>query len=248
MSQIFKLFCLAFLFAFQSLISGCASEEKNLSTAEGAFKYAQEFDQAERYEMALNKYADVKNKFPYHSLATEAELAIADVNYKRESFAEAQLAYQNFRDLHPKHPKIDYVVYRIGMSFFSQLPETYDRDLSLGNDAIYYFDELIRAYPKSQYVLEAKQKKDETFKMLSEKELYIADFYFKQKKYSAALRRYESTLQKFSGIGFDPRAHLGAARSALKIEDSSKQKYHVQMLQKQYPQSDEAAKARSEGL
>ncbi len=236
------------LLIFSVLLSGCASEEKNLSTAEGAFNYAKEFEDAERYEIALTKYADVKNKFPYSHLATEAELAIADVHYKRESFAEAQVSYQNFRDLHPKHPKIDYVVYKIAMSYYSQLPETFDRDLSLGSDAIYHFDEVIKSYPKSTFASECKEKRDETFQKMTEKELYIADFYLKQKKYTAALRRFESTLQKYSGFGFDPRAHLGAARSAKALDNSSKQKYHSNMLFTKYPNSDEAAKAKTEEL
>jgi len=248
LNSVIKIFTLVFLCGSFFVFSGCASEEKNVNTAEGAFKYAQEFDEAERYELALAKYADVKNKYPYSSLATEAELAIADVHYKRESFAEAQLSYQNFRDLHPKHPKIDYVVFRIAMSYYMQLPDTFDRDLSLGNDAIYHFDELIKSYPQSQYVIEAKQKREQTYHQLMEKELYIADFYFKQEKFNAALRRYEAAIKKYSGIGFDPRAHLGAARSAKKLADSEKQKYHVSKLMKDYSQSNEAQKAKSEGL
>ena len=245
MSVFISVLCLLFGSLF---FSGCASEEKNLTTAEGAYKYAKEFDDAERYDLALQKYADVKNKFPYSNLATEAELAIAEVHYKRESFAEAQVAFQNFRDLHPKNPKIDYVVYKIAMSYYSQLPDTFDRDLSLGNDAIYHFDEIIKSYPHSEYVKEAKEKRDETFQKLAEKELYIADFYFKQEKYSAALRRFESTLQKYSGLGFDPRAHLGAARSAKKLDNNTKQKYHSKLLLSKFPNSDEADKAKTEEL
>ncbi len=246
MSFVISILCFSTLFL--GLISGCASEEKNLTTAEGAYKYAKDFDDAERYDMALMKYADVKNKFPYSNLATDAELAIAEVHYKRESFPEAQLSFQNFRDLHPKHPKIDYVVYKIAMSYYSQLPDTFDRDLSLGNDAIYHFDEIIKSYPKSEYVSEAKEKRDLTYQKLTEKELYIADFYFKQKKYTAALRRFESALQKYSGLGFDPRAHLGAARSAKGLENISKQKYHSNLLLTKYPNSDEAKIAKTEEL
>lgn len=234
--------------SFLFLFAGCASEEKNLTTAEGAYKYAKEFDDAERYDQALLKYADVKNKFPYSNLATDAELAIAEVHYKRESFPEAQVSYQNFRDMHPKHPKIDYVVYKIAMSYYSQLPETFDRDLSLGNDAIYHFDEVIKNYPSSEFVKECKDKRDETYQQLTEKELYVADFYFKDKKFMAALRRYESALQKYAGLGFDPRAHLGAARSAKALEDSKKQKFHSDILASKFPNSDEAKKAKSEEL
>lgn len=241
-------FALIFGFLACVFLAGCASEEKNLDTPEGMFKYAQEFDNAERYEIALTKYADVKNKFPYSSLATEAELAIAEVHYKREAYPEAQVSYQNFRDLHPKHPKIDYVIYKTAMSYYMQLPDTIDRDLTLGHDAIYHFGEIIRLYPKSQYAAEAKQKREETYIKLAEKELYIADFYLKQKKFSAALRRYEAMVAKYSGFGLDPRAHLGAARSARALEDPSKRREHSQIILTKYPQSNEAALVKSEDL
>ena len=143
---------LLFIFTILSFVFGCASDEKNADTPEGAFKIAKEYEDAERFEVAIQKYSDVKNKFPYSSYATAAELAIADVQYKRESYPEAQIAYQNFRDLHPKHQKIDYVVFRTGMSYYLQLPETIDRDLSLATDAIYSFNELIKSYPNSEFL------------------------------------------------------------------------------------------------
>lgn len=239
---------LLFIFTIVHFLTGCASEEKNANTAEGAFKIAKEFDDAERYEVSIQKYNDVKNKFPYSSYALLAELAIADVNYKRESYAEAQIAYQNFRDLHPKHAKIDYVIFKTGMSYFMQLPDTIDRDLSLANDAIYSFKDLINNYPQSEYVKEAKEKREKAFIMLAEKEIYVADFYFKQELYDSALIRYENAYTKYPGFGLDPRALLGAVRSAAKLSDTKKKKQYSQILATQFSKSDEAIKLKQEGL
>lgn len=230
------------------LLFSCATQEKDLNTAEGLFAYAKEFQDAERYEVALAKYAEVRNKFPYSNLATEAELAIADVHYARESYTESEVAYQNFRDLHPKHAKSDYVLYRIAMSYYMQLPETIDRDLSVGKDAIYHFIEVSKLYPKSEFAADSKTKRDDIYNRLAEKELYIADFYFKQEKFSSALRRYESALSKFPGMGYDPRAHLGAAKSAYKLADKKTQDIHAKALTSKYPNSDEAKILKSEGL
>jgi outer membrane protein assembly factor BamD len=241
-----KLFVVSLL-AWGVLFS-CASQEKDLNTAEGLFAYAKEFQDAERYEVAMAKYAEVRNKFPYSNLATEAELAIADVHYARESYTESEIAYQNFRDLHPKHPKSDYVLYRIAMSYYMQLPETIDRDLSVGKDAIYHFIELVKIYPKSEFAADSKTKRDDVYSRLAQKELYIADFYFHQEKYSSALRRYESTLYKYPGLGFDPRAHLGAVKSAQKISDKKKEDLHAKALTTKFPNSDEAKKLKREGL
>ena len=159
------------LFSAISVLPGCSSDDKRSDIAEEAFKNAQEFDKEERYEEAIKRYQEVKNKFPYSKYATMAELAIGDAYYKQESFPEAQIAYQSFKDLHPKHPQIDYVTFRLAMSFYSQLPETVDRDLTLSSSAITFFDEMIQQYPNSEYAKESRQKKEATLKMLRPKKI-----------------------------------------------------------------------------
>lgn len=180
----------------------CSMGPKKGETAEEAFAIAAEYDKDERFDEAIRHYQDVKNRFPYSKLATQAELAIADAYFKQESFAEAQVSYQGFRELHPKHPQTDYVIFRNGLSFFQQLPDTIDRDLSVATEAIGAFRELIDQYPQSTYVVEAKEKRAKAVRMLAEKELYIADFYFKKKQWESALSRYDGILQKYPDVGF----------------------------------------------
>lgn len=222
----------------------CSSFDTDSDTPEGLFKIAQEFEKADRAQVAIQKYNEVKNRFPYSSLATAAELAVADLYYKTESYAEAQVSYQNFRDLHPKHPKIDYVVFQTGMSFFEQLPDTIDRDLTLANDAIYSFNELIKSYPNSEYVSQAKEKREKAYEMLSEKELYIADFYYRNSDYLAALTRYETSLKKYPDTPLEPRALLGAAKSAGKLNDSAKKEKYESELKTRFSDSNEAKEVR----
>ncbi len=228
--------------------AGCSSAEKiDPSTPEGAFKLAEEYEKDERFEESVAKYADVKNKHPYSRFATMAELKIADVQFTRESFIEAQYAYQTFKDLHPKHPQIDYVTYRLGLSFFMQLPSTTDRDLSLADKAILYFDEVIASYPSSQYVKDATEKKADALKMLADKELYIANFYFKRKQWGSALGRYEAILRTYANVGgYAQQALYGAAVSSRESGDRDKMARFVRTLISQYPDSSEATKAKSE--
>ncbi len=245
LSKILKLFFILALFQF---FVGCATEEKKADTPEAAFQLAKEYEDADRYEIALQKYADVKNKFPYSSYGSLAELAIADVHFKRESYAESQISYQNFRELHPKHPKIDYVIYRIGLSYYMQLPETIDRDLTVAQDAIYSFNEIIKTFPRSEHAQAAREHREKAYVMLVEKELYVADFYFKQKNFDSALTRYESAYQKYPGFSYDPRSLLGAARAAAKANNTQKQKQYASILTSKFASSDEAKTVKSEGL
>jgi outer membrane protein assembly factor BamD len=153
-----RFLALVLLLSFAAV--GCSSTDKvDSSTPEGAFKIAEGYENDERFEESVAKYTDVKNKHPYSRFAVLAEMKIADVQFKREAYVEAQYAYQTFKDLHPKHPQIDYVTFRLGLSIFNQLPSSTDRDLSLADKAILYFDEVLTSYSKSPYAKEAGEKK-----------------------------------------------------------------------------------------
>jgi outer membrane protein assembly factor BamD len=219
------------------IFSGCSSKDKKSDTAEGAFAIAKEFDDAERYEESIKRYNEVRTKFPYSKYATLAELAVADVNYKQEAFAEAQVAYQNFKDLHPKHAMADYVTFRLGMSYFKQLPSTLDRDLSLATSAIQIFDEVVVTYPQSQYVTESKERKVEALKMLAGKENYIANFYFIRDKFDSALTRYEGLLRTYPELGFDEQALARASIAAKKTGEDKKAQVYADQLRAKYPNS-----------
>lgn len=233
------------LLIFAALV-GCSSTEKRSDTPDGLFAIAQEFEAADRYELAILRYTEVKNKFPYSSFATKAELAIADVHFKAESWPEAQVSYQAFRELHPTHPQIPYVVYRIGLSFYNQVPDTVDRDLTLAHDAIAAFDEVVRRFPSSEQAADAKVKREECLKRLAGKEEYIADFYFIRGMYDSALPRYEELLRAYPDLGFDAKALARAAISARRTDQREKARQYMGLLEKKFPDSSEIAAARKE--
>lgn len=246
MLRVKSLFSILFVLSLSVSLAGCSSDEKKSDTAEGAYALAQEFDKNERYDEAIRRYQEVKNKFPYSKFATQAELAMADAYYKQESYPEAQVTYQTFKELHPKHPQIDYVTFRLALSFFMQLPETLDRDLALTSSAILYFDETVARYPNSTHVAEAKEKKIECLKKLAGKEDYIANFYFIRKKFDSALTRYEGLLKTYPNLGFDAHALSRAAISAARMGELDRAKSLVQKLRQQFPDSSELSAAEKE--
>jgi len=225
---------------FSMFLGSCSSEPESKSDdVEKQFKVAEDYDKDERYEEAIRRYQDIKNKFPYSKFAILSELAIADAYFKQESYPEAQVAYSNFKDMHPKHARIDYVTYKIGMSYYDQLPSSPDRDLAMANQAISHFDELIQKYPNSEHVKEATENKLKTQKMLSEKEIYIADFYFKKEQWLAALNRYESEVKKYPGQALEAKALSRAAICAARLQNMDKARSLFSDLKTRYPESPE---------
>jgi len=226
-----RLFIL-FVYVSLSLFQGCSSTEKKAETPEALFKLAEYYENEERFEEALRRYNDIRQRFPYSSFAIEADLKVADVYFKQQSYAEAQAAYESFREQRPQHEKSDYVIYRIGMSIYHQLPDTVDRDLSLAPQAIEAFDDLINNFPLSNYLAESKEKRFEIESKLVNKVKYIADFYFKRKNYVSALERYQTLYRMANSQEIRTWALQRGAESAKLIGDIEKQKDFEKLLQK----------------
>lgn len=187
---------LSIIVLFQ-LIS-CASEKPTGKTeAEILYKEAQSLVKDERYLLATEKLNQLKNQYPYSYYATPSELMQADIYFKQENFVESAAAYLLFRDFHPKHVKLAYVVYRIAESYYQQLPDTDDRDLEAAHEAIKYYNELVFRFKNSQYTEKAQAKINKCKKRIRSYEQYVADFYFKTEKYSAAKWRYNNILENF---------------------------------------------------
>ncbi|MCB9094862.1 MAG: outer membrane protein assembly factor BamD [Halobacteriovoraceae bacterium] len=181
------------------LAFSCSSDlgVKGKTEAEVLFKEAEKLVEKERYISATERLNTIRSQHPYSYYATPAELLLADIKFLQEQFVEASASYQAFRDLHPKHNRMDYIVFKIAESFYKQIPSTFDRDLTPAKQAIKYYKELLEKYPNSQYIKSARDHIHESDGMLKEKEKYIADFYFRTESYSAARYRYLDIINNF---------------------------------------------------
>lgn len=225
---------------------GCSTAEKDAPTAQALIDRAKEFEDDDRFEEAIRRYSEVRSKFPYSPQAVDAELAVADVYFKQESFPEAQASYQSFRDLHPKHPKIPYVVFRYALSLYMQVPETIDRDLAIAPDAVLAFSELIKKFPQSEYVKESQEKRTELVKKMAEKEIYIGDFYYRKKMYKSSVGRYEMAAKEYLGLGFDEKILSRLVISAAKSGDLVKARQYAKKLESFENLGDEGKQALKE--
>ena len=197
MKLFFHKFCSLIIFSLL-ILGGCSSPRPGGKTeAEVIYKEAQKLMDDGRYLLATEKLNSLRSQYPYSFYATHAELMQADILFKQENYVEAAAAYLLFKDFHPKHPQINYVVWKTAESFYNQTPSTFDRDLTPAHEAIKYYDELLNNYPDSEYSKGGKEKMDKCLEMIRDKEQYVADFYFKTEIYDAARYHYVYILSDF---------------------------------------------------
>jgi outer membrane protein assembly factor BamD len=152
------------------------------------------------FEEAAETFQNVKNRYPYSRFAITAELKAADALFEKGEYESAFDSYDDFEKLHPKNENIPYVVYQKGMCFFLQMT-TIDREQKNTLTAKGEFERLTRRFPRSEYANKARMNLRKCILYLAENELYVADFYFKMKRYNAALIRYQSVIEKYPDMG-----------------------------------------------
>ena len=178
-------------------LSGCSGKPIDENDPAALYKEAQEEINSDHYQLAIDKLRIIKNKFPYSKYSTDAQLKIADVYFLQESFTEAALAYESFRDLHPRHEKVGYAMFRVGKSYFNDAPGNVARDMTPATKSLDAYNDFIKKFPTAPESDEARKDIASLRKTLAQKELYIANFYFKRDFYLSAKNRYTKLLELF---------------------------------------------------
>jgi outer membrane protein assembly factor BamD len=148
------------------------------------------------YLEAIDTFEKLKDRYPYSDHAVLAQLKVADAYFYDKKYQEAFQAYREFEKLHPTNKAVPYCIYREGLSFYRQR-STIDRDQTYTHKAIAEFKRLKQKYPKSRFLAKANNYLAICHKDLAEHEFYVANFYYKTKRYQAAIDRYQGLIQDY---------------------------------------------------
>ena len=176
------------------------------TTPEGLYQQGLERYQKKDYSDAIKLFQQVKEEYPLSALAIMAEMGIADAYFSDKEYLDADLAYEEFLNLHPTNENLPYVMYQIGMCHFNEIT-TIDRDQSETFKALKAFERLMARFPDSKFFSMAEKRVGDCKKLLGEQEFYVGQFYFNIKEYPAALRRFEKIVRDYANVGLDQKVN-----------------------------------------
>jgi outer membrane protein assembly factor BamD len=222
-----RIFALALLLPF--VISGCSllnyfkKDDLPKASPEGLYARASaEFNDGS-YKKAQEYFVRVKEQYPLHELAILAEIGIADSLYSDKNYVEAESAYSDFISLHPVNENVPYAIYQKGMCHYNQIGAI-DRDMTEATKARREWETLIARYPESKFFTMAEKMLRDVKQQLAEREFYIGKFYFRQKKYQAALARFEKVAGEYSNVGLDYKIEYYINETKAKIAEEERLK------------------------
>jgi outer membrane protein assembly factor BamD len=149
------------------------------------------------YVKALESFNRIRNYHRDDPLAVKAELAVADVYYRKSEWDQARLAYEDFLRMHPRHPDADYVVYRIGLSLYRKAPRVAARDQTWTRQAVNTWAGFASRFPESEHQAEVDERYLECRDRLARKELLVARFYQQRKAWTAVAGRADGLVRSY---------------------------------------------------
>lgn len=246
---------LLFLLVILFLLSGCGwwknfwnRPEKMKATPENLYQRSVEEYKNGRYQKAIISFQKLKEEYPLHQMALLAELGVADSHFSEGDYADAEIAYNEFINLHPTNENLPYAVYQIGMCHYNQML-TIDRDQGETKKAVKEFERLIARFPSSKFSFMAEKALRECRQRLGEHEFYVAHFYFKRKLYKAALNRFEMIARDYANLGLDHKVgyFIGETRKCL-VEESQKEKEDKEKEDKEKENKEKENKGKGENV
>jgi len=158
------------------------------------------------YEKAIKLYEELEARYPFGEEAAQTQLDLAYAYFKGDDPEAAIAAADRFIKTNPRSSGVDYAYYLKGLVNYNRgigfidrfLPtDTSQRDTSSARDAYDNFAELLRRFPESKYVPDAKQRMIALNNNLAMHEVHVARFYMKRKAYIAAVNRATYVVEKY---------------------------------------------------
>ncbi len=205
-----RLYSIFLIFLIFILFSGCGQknlnkEAQDIETPEYLYSLAINNFDNENYDIAIENFNEIELKYPLSSEAVQSQIMVAFIEYLSLNYDEAIFKLDRIINRYPSHKNIDYVYYIKAICYYEQIQNEF-LDGSFNLLALQSFEQVINRFPDSEYSSDSLQKIITIKENIAAKHMDVALFYFKNKKYLAAMNRYKIVINNHSTSKFVPEA------------------------------------------
>ena len=198
---------IALLLGLASIALGC-SRNSVIEDQGPELLYEKGFSamEASNYPGAIEYFNALEARYPFSPETRQAQLDLIYLYYRSLQPELAIDAAEEFERENPTHERLDYCLYMRGLTLFDQAPNIIEKlfrvDMSLRPPkdtmrSFSTFQELIRRFPDSEYVPDARQRMVFLRNRLAEYENHVADYYIRRGAYVAAINRAKYALEHY---------------------------------------------------
>ncbi len=188
--------------------TGCRKDRDRIDDRPASELYAdaKQYMDNRSWDRAIATYRYLQTRYPFGRHTEQSMLDLSYCYFKGRDPQSALSTLNRFIRTYPTHPNVDYAYYLKGLvnyeenlGFLERLmpSRVRDRDQSAARDAFLDFNELLRRFPDSRYVADARQRMVYLRNNLAAYEVTVADYYMRRKAYIAAANRARYALENY---------------------------------------------------
>ena len=159
-----------------SLIKEINQEDEMIQAYKEGVKALEENDTF----FATKKFLEAELLYPQSDWASKSSLMASYAFYADGNYADALYNLERFLKTYPRDPRLDYVYYLMGLSYYENI-EGEKKDLKPLQEAKKKFKFVIENYPNTDFALDSKFKIGLINDILASKEMYLGRHYIKKK-------------------------------------------------------------------
>lgn len=233
-----KLRFAALIPALLLVASACASDggERSVLTADEQYARAVALFESGDYLQAISDLQVFTYNYPQDPRAIDARWLTARAYYESEDWATAAQEFLNFQRDHPREARAAEALFLAGQAFqrMSLRPELDQRDTER---AINVYDRLLREYPGSEFVEDARTRRGQLRDKLAEKGYLNGEFYFDNESYEAAEMYLTDLIRTFPDTSWVAPAYALLARTYCEWGRRERAIEMVRVLREQFADS-----------
>lgn len=189
-------------------VAGCRKDKDLDDERTAAELYAaakRELDN-KAWDQSIQTYKLLQTRYPFGRYTEQSMLDLSYAYFKGREPENALSNLNRFIRTYPTHPNVDYAYYLKGivnyeenLGFLERLmpSRVRDRDQSAARNSFTDFSELLRRFPDSRYVADARQRMVFLRNNLAAYEVGVADYYMRRRAYIAAANRARYALETY---------------------------------------------------
>jgi len=242
-----------FIFALMSaiLLTGCSKQQDVYSpyrskSAKTLYQTGSHAFKKGDYDTASQNFGAMDALYPFSPYSQDARLKAIYAYYQAGDSDSALASADEYIRLYPRSRHVDYayymkgvITYKSGLNWFQKVTgvDPSGRDVTYMRKAFRTFQELVRYFPHSRYLTDAKLHMVYIRNIIAKHDIRIGTFYLRRKAYVAAINRANEVLETFQGSPSTMDALVLRVKAYRALGMNRLENESLILLKKNYPNS-----------
>ncbi|MBQ4848761.1 outer membrane protein assembly factor BamD [Pseudoalteromonas sp. MMG012] len=159
------------------------------------------------YARAIELLSAINSRYPFGPYSRQVQMDLVFAHYQTGNTEQALATIDRFIRLNPNHKNLDYMYYMRGLVNIKADKNAFqeyfgvdraDRDASRTRVAFQDLSTLVKSYPSSPYIPEAKKRLGWLLNRMARYEIKVAEYYFEREAFLAAANRGKYVVEHYS--------------------------------------------------